>query len=33
MEFTKELENQNKHFSLQSDLVKHLWAEKGSNFA
>jgi hypothetical protein len=33
MEFTKKLENQNKHFSLQSHLIKHLWAFKGSNFA
>jgi hypothetical protein len=32
MEFTKELENQNRHLSLQSDLVEHLWVLKGSNF-
>jgi hypothetical protein len=33
MEFIEKLENQNRHFSLQSDLVEHLWAFKGSNFA
>jgi len=32
MEFTEELENQNRHLSLQSDLVEHLWVLKGSNF-
>jgi hypothetical protein len=32
MELTKEFENQNRHFSLRTDLVEHLWAFKGPNF-
>ncbi len=33
MEIIEKLENQNKHLSLWSYLVEHLWALKGSNFA
>ncbi len=33
MELIEKLENQNKHFSLWSYLVEHLWALKGSNFS
>jgi hypothetical protein len=33
MEFTEESKNKNRYLSLQSDLVEHLWALKGSNFA
>jgi hypothetical protein len=28
MELIKEFENQNRHFSLGSDLIEHLWAFK-----
>jgi hypothetical protein len=28
MELTKEFENQNRHFSLGGDLIKHLWPFK-----